>query len=179
MGVSVVVRNNRPGGTAIDTFYFDNVFNPAISGTVPLTFALVPDSLPASVFTINDVPDTLFMQVTAWAVDAADPNRNCGATVDPDGSGNSLECTSNTPPIFATGLQGGFVERLIVSGQTVGFPQGALIADAQVDYVHAPGFHHVALAVQFREKIRRQFFDSPGQFVFNHLKIISSIIYFG
>jgi hypothetical protein len=135
MGVSVVVRNNRPGGAAIDTFYFDSVFSPAISGTVPLTFALVPDSLPASVFTLDDVPDTLFMQLTAWAVDAADPSRNCGATVDPDGSGNSLQCTNNAPPIFATGLQGGFVERLIVSGQTVGFPQGALIADAQVDTI--------------------------------------------
>jgi hypothetical protein len=135
MGVSVVVRNDRPTGTTIDTVFFDSIFNPAISGTVPLTFALVPQDLPATVFTVDDIPDTLFMQVTAWALDAAGPPRNCGATVDPDGTANSLTCTSTTPPIFALGIQGGFVERLIVSGRTVGFPQGALIADAQVDTI--------------------------------------------
>ncbi len=132
MGVTIVVRNDRPGGTVIDTVFQDSVFSPAISGTVPLTFALIPNDLPASVFTTADVPDTLFFEMTAWAFDAASPSQNCGATVDPLGTANSLQCTASLP-FQALGIKGGFVERLIVSGRTVGFPQGALIADAVVD----------------------------------------------
>jgi hypothetical protein len=134
MGVTVVVRNDRPGGAVIDTVFQDSLFNPAISGSVPLTFALVPDQLPPAVFTSTDVPDTLFFEFTAWALDAADPTPNCGATVDPLGSANSLQCTTGFP-IHALGIKGGFVERLIVSGRTVGFPQGSLIADAVVDTI--------------------------------------------
>jgi hypothetical protein len=152
MGVSLVVRNDRSTGTTIDTIFFDSIFSPAISGTVPLTFALMPQDLPASVFTTDDIPDTLFMQVTAWALDAATPSVNCGATVDPDGAPASLQCTGTTPPIFAQGLQGGFVERLVVSGRTVGFPQGALIADAQVD-----SFRQLLLLSDFNFGIIRPF----------------------
>ncbi len=131
VGVTVVVRNDKTTGVFIDTLFVDSVMNPAISGTVPIQFALMPQDLPPAIFTEIDVPDTLFFEVTAWAFDAASVP-NCGATVDPEGSQASLPCTSGDP-IHAAGIQGGFVERLIVSGRTVGFPQGALIADAVVD----------------------------------------------
>ncbi len=131
MGVTAAVRNQRTGGAVEVTVSQDSVFNPAISGTVPLSFALVPNQLPASVFTVADIPDTLIFELTGWAFDAAD-TPNCGATVDPEGSANSLPCTSGTP-VLAQGIDGGLVERLIVAGRTVGFPQGALIADAVVD----------------------------------------------
>jgi hypothetical protein len=134
MGVTIVVRNDRPGGSVTQTIFLDSIFSPAISGTVPVTFAVVPDNLPAAVFTQADVPDTLFFEMTGWAFDAADPTPNCGATVDPEGSSASLACTSGDP-VSAAGLSGGLVERLIVSGRTVGFPQGALIADAVVDTI--------------------------------------------
>ncbi len=131
-GVTIVVTNERAGGPATQTVFLDSVFNPAVSGTVPLTLSLVPQDLPPSVFSESDVPDTLFFQVTGWAFDAADPNRNCGATVDPLGSPNNLPCTTGDP-VQAQGLAGGFVERLIVAGRTVLYPQGSLIADAVVD----------------------------------------------
>jgi hypothetical protein len=131
VGVTVVVRNDKTTGTVIDTIFMDSVMNPAISGTVPVTFAMMPLDLPATVFTEADVPDTLFFELTGWAFDAA-PTANCGATVDPVGSVASLAC-SGTGPVHASGIQGGFLERLIVAGRTVGIPQGALIADAVVD----------------------------------------------
>ncbi len=131
VGVTVVVRNNKTTGTVIDTIFMDSVMNPAISGTVPVTFGMMPLDLPATVFTEADVPDTLFFELTGWAFDAA-PTANCGATVDPEGSVASLAC-SGTGPVHASGIQGGFLERLIVAGRTVGIPQGALIADAVVD----------------------------------------------
>jgi hypothetical protein len=134
IGVTLVITNNRPTGSTTDTIFVDSTFNPAISGTVPMNFSLMPQDLPASIFIENDIPDTLFMQVTAWAFDAADPSRNCGATIDPDGGSNSLECTTGDP-ILAQGIQGGFVERMVVAGRTVGFPQGSLIADAAVDTI--------------------------------------------
>lgn len=132
MGVTVVVRNNRAGGAVIDTIFQDSVFSPAISGTVPVRFSLVPEDLPAAVFTSADVPDTLFFEITGWAFDSADPTPNCGATVDVNGTSASLQCAQGGF-IHAMGLSGGFVERLVVSGRTVGFPQGSLIADAVVD----------------------------------------------
>ena len=132
MGVTIVVRNNRAGGAVIDTIFQDSVFSPAISGTVPVRFSLVPEDLPAAVFTSADVPDTLFFELTGWAFDSADPTPNCGATVDVNGTAASLQCTQGGF-VRAMGLSGGFAERLIVSGRTVGFPQGSLIADAVVD----------------------------------------------
>lgn len=133
VGVTIIVRNNKSTGTVIDTVFVDSVMNPAISGTVPVTFGMMPLDLPASVFTEADVPDTLFFELTGWAFDAA-PTANCGATVDPLGSDASLQCTG-TGPVHALGIQGGFLERLIVAGRTVGIPQGALIADAVVDTI--------------------------------------------
>ncbi len=131
-GFTVVIRNERPLiGPVVDTIFQDSVFSPAISGTVPVTFYLTPNDLPASLFTQNELPDTLFMEFTAWAFDQASP-RNCGATVDPAGSSNSLQCTAGNP-VHAAGISGGFVERLVVSGRTIEFPQGAIIADAAVD----------------------------------------------
>jgi hypothetical protein len=132
MGVTLVVRNDKPGGTVTQTIFQDSVFSPSVSGTVPVRFAVVPNQLPAAVFTDADVPDTLFFEVTAWAFDAASPTPNCGASVDPLGSANSLRCTTGDP-VGALGVRGGQVDRLIVSGRTVGFPQGSLIADAVVD----------------------------------------------
>ncbi len=134
VGVTVIVRNDKTTGSVIDTIFMDSVMNPAISGTVPLTFGMMPLDLPATVFTEADVPDTLFFQLTGWAFDAATPTANCGATVDPEGSEASLTC-SGTGPVHAQGIQGGFLERLIVAGRTVGIPQGALIADAVVDTI--------------------------------------------
>ncbi|NIR46539.1 MAG: hypothetical protein GWN99_19015 [Gemmatimonadetes bacterium] len=134
MGVSVLVTNKRSTGDATATVSLDTTFATAISGTVPFTFALRPLDLPATVFTLDDIPDTLFMEVTGWALDAA-ATPNCGATVDPTGSASSLTCTGTTPPIFAQGVAGGFVERLIVAGRTVGFPQGSVINDAAVDTI--------------------------------------------
>lgn len=132
VGVTVIVRNDTPTGAVIDTIFVDSVMNPAISGTVPVTFGMMPLDLPATVFTEADVPDTLFFELTGWAFDAGSPTANCGATVDPAGSEASLACTG-TGPVHALGIQGGFLERLIVAGRTVGIPQGALIADAIVD----------------------------------------------
>jgi len=132
VGVTVSVLNQTATGAATQTITLDSVMTTAISGTVPVTFAITPGSLPASVFSATDIPDTLFFDVTAWAFDAASPTGNCGATVDPQGTPNSLECSSGTP-IQAVGLQGGRVDRLIVAGRTVGFPQGSLISDAAVD----------------------------------------------
>ncbi len=134
MGATLVVRNERPGGASQATVTLEHVFSPAISGTVPLTLSLVPNDLPAAVFTEADVPDTLFFEITGWAFDAATPTQNCGATVDPEGSANSLPCTTG-PPVTAIGVSGGSVERLVVAGRTVGFPQGSLIADAVVDTI--------------------------------------------
>lgn len=132
VGVTVVVGNQRTGGLVTVTVFDDNVFATPISGTVPFDFAFMPaDPRFASVFTENDIPDTLFFELTAWAFDAASP-ANCGATVDTQGSEGSLVCTGSDPR-FAQGISGGMEERLIVSGRTVGFPQGALIADAAVD----------------------------------------------
>ncbi len=134
MGVTLVVTNRRPGGATTATVTLEQNFSPAISGTVPFGFTLTPNSLPPVVFTEDDIPDTLFFEITGWAFDAASPTPNCGATVDPEGSANSLRCTTS-PPIQAIGVAGGFVERLIVAGNTVGFPQGALISDAEVDTI--------------------------------------------
>jgi hypothetical protein len=132
VGVTVVVRNERTGGLVTVTVFDDNVFATPISGTVPFDFAFMPaDPRFASVFTEDDIPDTLFFELTAWAFDAATP-ANCGATVDTQGSEASLPCTGSDPR-FAQGISGGVEERLIVSGRTVGFPQGALISDAAVD----------------------------------------------
>ncbi len=132
VGVTLVVRNDKTTGTFIDTIFRDSVMNPAISGTVPVAFSLTPLDMPAAVFSESDVPDTLFFEVTGWAFDDATPSANCGATVDTEGGQASLQCTTGNP-IHAAGIQGGFIERLIVSGRTVGFPQGSLIADAVVD----------------------------------------------
>ncbi len=132
VGVTYVISNATAGGDASVTIFQDSVLNPAVSGTVPITFALVPDSLPLSVFDPSNLPDTLFFEITAWAFDAASPSANCGATVDVLGSANSLQCTG-ADPIQAVGLSGGFIDRLIVLGRTIPFPQGALIADAVVD----------------------------------------------
>ncbi|UCC73392.1 MAG: hypothetical protein JSV86_02160 [Gemmatimonadota bacterium] len=132
IGVTIVVRNDKETGTVVDTVFVDSVMNPAISGTVPVAFGLMPLDLPATIFTEADVPDTLFFELTAWAFDQASPTTNCGATVDPEGSENSLQCTTGDP-IHAAGIQGGFLERLIVAGRTIGIQQGALIADAVVD----------------------------------------------
>ncbi|UCC82066.1 MAG: hypothetical protein JSW46_13805 [Gemmatimonadota bacterium] len=134
VGVTVIVRNDKTTGTVIDTIFMDSVMSPAISGTVPVNFGMMPLDLPATVFTEADVPDTLFFQLTGWAFDAATPTANCGATVDPEGSVASLAC-SGGGPVHALGVQGGFLERLIVAGRTVGIPQGALIADAVVDTI--------------------------------------------
>lgn len=131
VGVTMIVRNVRSTTTSTVTIAQDSVFDPPISGTVPIQFALTPESLPASVFTLDDIPDTLFIEVTGWAFDDA-PTPNCGATVDTAGAPNSLRCTSNEP-IRAANVTGGLVRRLIVSGRTIGFPQGSLIADAAVD----------------------------------------------
>jgi hypothetical protein len=133
VGVTMIVRNDRTSGTVIDTIFVDSVMSTAISGTVPVAFALRPLDLPAAVFTEADIPDTLFFELTGWAFDAATPP-NCGATVDPEGSEASLTCTG-TGPVHAAGIQGGFLERLIVAGRTIGIAQGALIADAVVDTI--------------------------------------------
>jgi hypothetical protein len=130
IGMTIVVLNQRDGGAVTETITLDSILDPAVSGSVPHTFTITPGTLPASLFSEADIPDTLFFDLTAWAIDAAS---NCGATVDPLGSPNRLACTSTTPPIQASGLQGGRVERLIVAGRTVTFPQGSLIADAVVD----------------------------------------------
>ncbi len=130
-GVTLVVRNNRSTGPVIDTIFLDTNYSPAVSGTVPERYEITPNDLPASVFTSADVPDTLFFEMTGWAFDAAS-TPNCGATVDVLGQAQSLACSAGAF-IHAAGLTGGFVERLIVSGRTVGFPQGSLIADAEVD----------------------------------------------
>ncbi len=132
VGVTIVVRNDRPGGTVTETLFLDRIFSPAISGNVPLTLSLVPENLPATVFSEADVPDTLFFQLTAWAFDQATPTPNCGASVDPLGTPNRLACTAGDP-VQAQGVTGGFADRLIVAGRTVAFPQGSLIADAVVD----------------------------------------------
>jgi len=133
VGVTIVVRNNKTTGTVIDTLFVDSVMSTAISGTVPVAFGVRPLDLPAAVFTEADIPDTLFFELTGWAFDAATPS-NCGATVDPEGSEASLACTG-TGPVHAAGIQGGFLERLIVAGRTIGIAQGALIADAVVDTI--------------------------------------------
>ncbi len=88
MGVTLVVTNQRAGGAATATVTQEQTFSPAISGTVPFRFTLTPNSLPAAVFTDDDIPDTLFFEITGWAFDAASPSPNCGATVDPEGSAN-------------------------------------------------------------------------------------------
>ena len=132
VGVTLVVTNSRVGGTVTTTIFEDNLFSPAISGSVPITFVITPeDPRLATVFTAADVPDTLFFEVTAWAFDGATV-ANCGATVDPLGTSNSLACDA-TDPVQASGISGGFLERMVVGGRTVGFPQGSLIADAVVD----------------------------------------------
>jgi hypothetical protein len=115
----------------IDTFVYETTFSPSISGTVPATFALVPATL-TTVFALTDIPDTLFMEVTGWAFDQATPTANCGATVDVTGVANNLRCSTGAV-VHALGLRGGQLERFVISGRTVGFPQGALIADAVVD----------------------------------------------
>jgi len=132
MGVTVAIRNRTTTGEVSDTILLDRVFTPAVSGTAPVRFSIVPEDLPATVFSSTNVPDTLFFNITGWAFDAASPTQNCGATVDVNGSASSLQCSLGSF-ITAAGIAGGFVERLIVSGRTVGFPQGALIADAVVD----------------------------------------------
>ncbi|MGD2216481.1 MAG: hypothetical protein PVJ64_06980, partial [Gemmatimonadales bacterium] len=134
VGVTVVVRNDKETGTVIDTIFMDSVMSPAISGTVPVTFGMMPLDLPAAIFTEADVPDTLFFELTGWAFDAGSPTANCGATVDPEGSDASLTCTGSGP-VHASGIPGGFLERLIVAGRTIGIAQGALIADAVVDTI--------------------------------------------
>ncbi len=132
VGVTLVVTNARVGGAVTTTIFEDNLFSPAISGSVPITFAITPeDPRLATVFTAADVPDTLFFEVTAWAFDGASV-ANCGATVDPLGTSNSLACDA-TDPVQASGISGGRLERMVVGGRTVGFPQGSLIADAVVD----------------------------------------------
>ncbi|MEE9245082.1 MAG: hypothetical protein V3U63_02670 [Gemmatimonadota bacterium] len=133
IGVTFVIKNATIGGDVFDTIFQDSILSPAISGTVPVRFVLVPDSLPLALFDSNVLPDTLFFEITAWAFDApATPN--CGATIDIFGGPNSLQCTSGDP-ILALGLPGGFTDRLIVAGRTVAFPQGSVIADAAVDTI--------------------------------------------
>ncbi len=85
MGVTLAVLNEKPGGPATATVSQEQNFSPAISGSVPFRFTLTPNSLPAAVFTEDDIPDTLFFEITGWAFDAASPAANCGATVDPEG----------------------------------------------------------------------------------------------
>ncbi|MDP2576909.1 MAG: hypothetical protein Q8W48_04310, partial [Candidatus Palauibacterales bacterium] len=115
IGVTFVIKNATLGGDVSDTIFQDSILSPAISGTVPIRFVLVPDSLPLALFDSNVLPDTLFFEITAWAFDAASPAANCGATIDIFGGPNSLQCTSGDP-ILALGLPGGFTDRLIVHG---------------------------------------------------------------